>query len=193
MTEDELPPVINRKATQPTNGLKKQPVEREAVHSSIRDWEARGGVYTDDDDDDNRLKIRRELIPDGMDYQWVTDSVFGQPFSGRRASFERKGWIAVPAERHNGMFTPKGAKGEINVDGLVLMERPLEFSIRARNKDKQRARDQVRAKEMQISGGQAIQTAFDTQHPSARAANKVGKAYEPYNGPRAQYEVPQDD
>src|SRR5512139_1827371 len=31
------------------------------------------------DDDNDRLKIDPSLIPDGMAYLWVTDSILGQP------------------------------------------------------------------------------------------------------------------
>jgi hypothetical protein len=33
----------------------------------------------------DKLRIAKELIPEGMDLQWVTDSVFGQPTPQRRA------------------------------------------------------------------------------------------------------------
>src|SRR5262245_13033776 len=87
------------------------------------------------DDDEDRLKVPREAIPEGMDYQWITDSVLGQPMPQRRARFERRGWQPVPAERHDGMFMPKGYKGEINVDGVVLMERPMEYTRAARKRE----------------------------------------------------------
>lgn len=132
-----------------------------------------------DDDDDDRLKIANELIPDGMSYQWVCDSILGQPQPQRRARFERKGWSPVPAERHDGMFTPKGYKGEINVDGLVLMERPLELTIRAQQKDKMRAREQVHVREAQLRGGDlGGRVGFDTQHESALRSNRINKSFE---------------
>lgn len=132
----------------------------------------------DDLDTPDRLHVPRDVIPDGIDYQWVTDSVLGQPVPQHRAMFEKKGWMPVPAERHEGMFMPKGWKGEINVEGQVLMERPLEFSLRAKRKDQQAAREQVRAKEAQIRGGAIDGVAFDTQYGGAKTANKVGHSYE---------------
>lgn len=154
---------------------KKAPVDREPVHETMRPA-AQKYEFLDDEDDD-RLKVPKELIPDGMDYQWVTDSILGQPQPQRRARFERRAWTPVPAERHDGVYTPKGYKGEINVDGLVLMERPLELSIRARQKEKMKAREQVYVREQQLRGGDlGNKVAFDTRHQSVN--NKISKSYE---------------
>lgn len=162
-------------------GPRKAAVDREPVHAAVHDPKFQ---YVDDDDDD-RLKVPKEMIPSGMDYQWVTDSVLGQPMPQRRARFERKGWMPVPSERHDGVFMPRGYKGEINVDGLVLMERPLEYSLRAREKDRLRAREQVYVREAQLRGGDlGSNIAFDTQHQSALRTNKLVKSYEPVKVPR---------
>lgn len=131
-----------------------------------------------DDEDDDRLKIPMDLIPDGMEYQWVTNSVRGQDMGARRAQFERKGWEAVPASRHPGMWTPKSFQGEIVYYDCVLMERPKEYSDRFREKDRQRARDQVRIKEAQLRGGDIEGVSLDTQHQTALRQNKVSKSYE---------------
>lgn len=139
-------------------------------------------IDMNDDDENDRLKIAKELIPDGMDYQWVTASTFGAPMPQRRSRFERKGWTPVPADRHDGLFMPRGFKGEIEVDGLVLYERPLELTIRARNNDRRKAFEQVAIKEQQLMGGD-IGVSLDSQHPSARSANRVGKSYERMNIP----------
>ncbi len=158
---------------------------REPVHEEIRPLGKQAANYAMDvdDDDDDRLKVHRDEIPDGMDYQWVTDSILGQPAPQRRARFERKGWQAVPASRHEGRWTPKGYQGEINVDGLVLMERPLELSIRARQKNKQNAMMQVRAKEAQLTGGNIPGVTLDTQHQTAVRQNKIRKSYEGFVPP----------
>jgi hypothetical protein len=134
-------------------------------------------VYEIDEDED-RLKVPKELIPDGMSYQWITDSIFGQGQPQRRARFERKGWMPVPAERHDGMWMPKGYQGEINVDGLVLMERPAEYTKMAHDHDKRKAREQVWIKEQQLRGGD-VNVTLDGKHKTAVASNKIRKSYEP--------------
>lgn len=53
------------------------------------------------------------LAPAGMAYQW--DALENAP---------RVGWKCVPASRHPGIFMPYGYTGDIEVEGLWLMERP---------------------------------------------------------------------
>lgn len=131
------------------------------------------------DDDNDRLRIDPSLIPDGMAYLWVTDSILGQPQPQWRARRSRTGWTPVPASRHDGMFMPKGFDGEINVDGLVLHEKPKEFVDRDKLKDRRNAAEQVYVRERQMMGGEALKNVgFDTQHKSALESNKVRKSYE---------------
>ena len=162
-------------------GAKNLPKETIVAKPKVARVDLNKYQYVEDDDDD-RLKIRPEMIPDGMDYQWITDSIFGQLQPQRRARFERKAWTPVPAERHDGMFMPRGYKGEINVDGLVLMERPMEYTDMARNKDKRAARDQVAVKEAQLRGGD-VGTTLDGHHQSAVRTNKIRKSFEPLQVP----------
>ena len=174
----------------PRNGkipLKKMAVERNPVHTPVResirddkvDWSQWDNFELPDDDSQvNRLHIPKELIPDGMDYLWCTDKVHGQPFPGWRQRREMMGWRPVPAERYDGMFMPKGHKGEINIEDSVLMERPLEYSIRARHADARAAHGQVKAKEQQIRGGNFDNVTLDSHHPSAIKKNKISKSYE---------------
>jgi len=138
-------------------------------------------VYEIDEDED-RLKVPPHLIPDGMSYQWITDSIFGMLQPQRRARFERKGWMPVPAKRHDGIWMPKGYDGEINVEGLVLMERPIEYTKMAQDHDKRKAREQVWIKEQQLRGGD-VNTTLDGRHRSALASNKINKSYEPIQVP----------
>jgi len=130
------------------------------------------------EDEPDRLKVPKHIVPDGMEYQWITDKVFGQTFGQRRGTFEMKGWEAVPASRHDGLFTPRGYEGEIEIDGLVLMERPKVLSDRARAATDRRAREVVQTKEMQLKGGNLSGVTLDPQHPNAVGHNRINKSYE---------------
>lgn len=135
-----------------------------------------------DDDDDDRLRIPRDMWPEGWDLQWVTTSVYGQPQIQHRARFERKGWEPIHSTDFDGMFAgkfaPEGHKGEIEVDGLVLMARPMEWSDRARKNDKARATQQVQIKESQVGGDLEGSVSLDTKHSSAVRYNKIRKSVE---------------
>lgn len=144
--------------------------------------------FDDAVDSEDRLHIGKDLFPPGFDFQWVTDSVYGQAMPQHRAQFERKGWTPVHQEDFDGVFDgkfmPKGQQGEINVDGLVLMARPLEFSIRSKRLDEQRAIEAVQIKQQQLTGGDLPGVSLDSRHPSAVKTNRINRTYEPVPIPR---------
>ncbi len=141
-------------------------------------WE---GAEVDEEVSEDRLFIPQEMIPEGISLQWVTDSVMGQPQPQRRAQFERRGWTPVhPTDfnaRFDGKFTPLGDNKEINVDGLVLMARPKEFTDKARRADRARAIEQVRIKEQALRGGD-LPVTLDAGHPSAVNSNRINRTME---------------
>ena len=129
------------------------------------------------EEESDMLHIPPELVPDGMRYNWKTYSVYGQQQARRYGRYQATGWEPVPASRHPGLFTPKGYEGDIEYDGLILMEKPEELCRQTEAREFQKARQQVQAKEQQLRGGD-IGSKFDTQHQSARRATKISKAYE---------------
>lgn len=132
------------------------------------------------EEESDMLHIPKEIIPDGMRYNWKTFSILGQQQNRRFGRFEATGWEAVPASRHPGLFTPRGYEGNIEYDGLVLMEKPEELCRQTEAREFRKAREQVQSKEQQLRGGEAMRaTAFaNTQHQSAMRANRVSKTYE---------------
>lgn len=163
----------NRDTPVVENRAREAAVEREPMRDTR--WDSFQYAPTEDDD---RLKILPEEIPDGMSYQWITAKIFGQDQPQNLARFQKQGWIPVPASRHDGKFAPKGYQGYCEVDGLILHERPMEFTRRAREHEFQKARGQVQIRERQLAGGDIPGVGFDTQHPSALRANVIKKGFE---------------
>lgn len=183
---NENPPV-KRKRGRPKGSGKNQKVVTPDFRAPMREAmrEDENFVYSPEDDDD-RLKIDKRHIPEGMEYLWVTASVLGQPQPQRLARFQKQGWKPVDSSRHDGMFMPKGHKGQIEVDGLVLHERPKKISDLARAYERKKAQMQVRTKEQQLLGGGVNTTSgMDPQHPSALRSNRITKDWEPI-------EIPED-
>ena len=162
---------------------------KEPVQSNMRTGEVDMSmwdqfVYKPEEGEDN-LKVPAELIPDGMDYQWITVSVYGKPEPHRQMRFAQGGWKEVPAMRHDGRWMPKGHQGCIEVGGLVLHERPIWISEKARERERELAKGRVKAKENQlVRGGVGVPGAT---HPSALGTNKMrGGEYEPIAVPTGQ-------
>ena len=129
----------------------------------------------------DRLHIDPSLIPEGMSAQWVTSTVYGQGVPQHRSKFEARGWTPVHQDdfdgQFNGMFMPKNADGEINVDGLVLMMRPKELTAKAQHRDRVKALQEVAIKERDLKGG-ALNIPLDSTHSSALNSNKINRTLE---------------
>lgn len=189
-------PGMTPKRGRPRGSGRKQTADREGMHQGRKPDDrlliTRNGQtyeYVGDDETD-RLHVPAHMIPQGMVYLWVTDSILGQPMQNWRSRRARTGWNPVPASRHDGLWMPKGHQGEINVDGLVLCEKPIEFVERDRIKDKRNAAEQVYIRERAMMSGDAVaeNVGFDSRSDKGRKANRVGKNYEAVPVPANNYE-----
>jgi predicted amino acid racemase len=93
-------------------------------------------------------------IPQGIDYQIVTKAVLGDERFGQVPEMEKNGWRRVPRSRHPNLKTvdPKW----IEAGGLVLMERPLLLTQRAKEWEQAKADAQI------VKAVQALETDYDT-------------------------------
>jgi hypothetical protein len=162
-------------ATKPEPTPKKNP---EYKMKAKPNWET---FTADEVDTPDRLRIDPSLIPEGMSAVWVTDSVYGQGVPQHRAEFEKKGWTPVHQEdfdgQFNGMFMPKGAPGEINVEGMVLMMRPKEITDKAKILERRKANEQVAIKEQAFRSGD-MPISLDPRHETAVRTNRINKSIE---------------
>lgn len=114
-------------------------------------------------------------IPEGWNYQWCRQSVYNQTDVAHQVGLAENGWTPVPADRHAGIFMPKGHSGDIVRDGLILMERPNELTAEARAEEAQAANNLTRIQREQL--GVAVPQGFDDRHPGVRP--RVRSNYEP--------------
>ena len=104
------------------------------------------------DEGDDELTLDSIEIPDGWTYEWKRQTVFGKSDPSYDTRLAKTGWEPVPSSRHPAMM-PKGHRGVIERDGLVLMERPKEITDRVKKIMYDRARGAVRLKEQQLNEG----------------------------------------
>lgn len=164
---------MTRTARQPVRA--EDPSQREPVRKKVR---TRKGAMTD------QYHIPPEMIPPDIDLQWNVDSVLGQPNPHARSQMARQGWEPVTADMwsglFDGMFMPKGHKGEINVGGLVLEWRPLELTQEARAEEFQAARQARGIEERKIASGavDGVDPGFmNTDNAKARANTFLRKEH----------------
>ncbi len=129
--------------------------------------------------------IMERLHAQGVDLQWVTDSVLGQAAPQARMAYEINAWEPVTPEMFEGIFegvfTRKGHKGEIEFGGLVLMWRPMELTDEAKAEERAAQQGALAAQAAMIKGGQLIQglsPGFEADHPTALARNKLTRTIE---------------
>ena len=166
-------------------GRPKKVREVEVRNEPVREVTARGEKrqrLVRYDASQDRLHIPREMIPAGTDLQWVAVEVLGQPNPQERVRFEQNGWRAVTPDmfdgRFDGRFMPKGHKGEIVVEGLCLMERPMELTMEARAEERAAAQLAVGIQERKLTSGQLDGVTLDTQHSTARANTRLTRTVE---------------
>jgi hypothetical protein len=83
------------------------------------------------------FEIPADMIPKGWSYQWNTVSVHGnqEVASKHLHLMQQQGWRAVPAERYAGTLVPKGSKGALIREGMILAERPMALTMEAQAED----------------------------------------------------------
>ena len=117
----------------------------EARLREIRDNLPEGGATRD--------KFWAPKAPAGWTYEWKMRSVMNEEQSHYIVELSRNGWEPVPLSRHPEMM-PQGWKGDtIEVEGLMLMERPAVLTQEDRAEEARLAREAVYTKEQQLRSG----------------------------------------
>lgn len=124
--------------------------------------------------------IDPSIIPDGWTYEWKRHTVWNQEDPTYQVSLAHKGWEPVPASRHPELM-PKGTTANVIMrKGQILMERPEELTIEARQLERRAALLQVRQKEQQLT--QAPDGTMTRDH--ALAKPRINKGFEPMPIPK---------
>lgn len=93
--------------------------------------------------------------PEGWDYQWKTRTVMGEEQAAYQVELMRNGWEPVPLSRYPDMMPIGWSGNTIEVEGLVLMERPMALTRKARDEEAADARSNVLTKEQQLRSGRS--------------------------------------
>lgn len=122
-----------------------------------------------------KYELPEGIEPDGWVYQWKATSVIGKPNTQHISNLLQTGWEFVPASRHPELMGATPNEKHIERDGCTLMMRPRQIEDMILDRDRSRARAQVRSKEQQLR--QAPPGTFERgTHPNAPV--RIGKSYE---------------
>ena len=128
--------------------------ESSAARAARRAAELRGHAGGLEDGVDE-FYVDPRMVPEGWSYEWKRHLLLGAEDPSYNVSLAREGWEPVPVNRdnmHRAMMPMNWTGAYIERKGQILMERPTEIVEEIRAMDRRRARDQVRAKEAQLSG-----------------------------------------
>jgi len=92
---------------------------------------------------EDKFAFDRSIIPEGWTYEWKTETVKGWDWIDHQVELAQNGWEPVPAERHDGIFMPRGFKGPIKRGGMILMERDERLTALARREERKAANAQI--------------------------------------------------
>ena len=88
--------------------------------------------------------IPKEMIPDGMDYNWKRSSYLAKEDKQHQIRMGQYHWHPVPYDRHDGAIATEDPDRKIITNGgLVLMERPMYLSQEAADVELRKAHSQV--------------------------------------------------
>lgn len=181
--------------TETRTRMHKRAVEREPIREDVREPIRAGRVQAKGRDGkllsrkrgnaQDRFYVPPEIIPEGWSYEWKAYTVVGQPQDAHQIHMAENGWTPVPAKRHEGLFMPPGHDGSILRDGLILMERPIELTMEARDEDRALSLAQTQAQKEQL--GLALPSGFDQRHRGVQP--QVRRSYEPADVERPRLQV----
>lgn len=153
-----------------TRGLREAAIRAEELRNKMRGEQFDSQVY-------DEFYIDPRVIPEGWDYNWKRESIAGQIDDDHLIEMRMSGWEPVDSKRHPEMM-PIGYTGPIRKKGMILMERPLEITRMAQEREVSTAREVVAAKEKAL--GMAPAGTFERD----RSKTGVRKSYQPMNIPQ---------
>jgi len=154
-----------------TRGLREAAIRAEELRNKMRGEQFDSQVY-------DEFYIDPRVIPEGWDYNWKRESIAGQIDDDHLIEMRMAGWEPVDSKRHPEMM-PIGYTGPIRKKGMILMERPLEITRMAQEREVSTAREVVAAKEKAL--GMAPAGTFERD----RSKTGVRKSYQPMNIPQS--------
>lgn len=80
--------------------------------------------------DSSPFNLDRRIIPEGYDYEWKCESIYGRPERVHMNELRENHWVPVPAARHPDMAEPGDSCIRLP-SGEILMERPKYLSEEA--------------------------------------------------------------
>lgn len=115
-------------------------------------------IYAPTRGDPAKGNVDREI-----DFNWKRWDTYGKQNYAELQEYHQQGWREVVHEMFPGRFAPPGTRGPVVVKDMVLMERPMRLTVKARNEEIEAATQAMRVNQRKLAvtlEGQAPRVVF---------------------------------
>jgi hypothetical protein len=116
-----------------------------------------------------------EEIPDGLTYEWKRFSVNGLEDPYYLAQMREQGFEPVPPSRHPNWVPPGYNSPHIVKGGMLLMDRPVEFTLEARAEAHDAANKQIREAEQRLGKTPVGEMTRDDPRVAPKVVKEMGR------------------
>lgn len=128
----------------------------------------------------DRFYIPVDRIPHGESWEFKRTATAGQPDPYHQQALYENGWLPVDPRKHPWLLPAVNggapAPSTYEIDGMILMERPMELTLEARREDEMRATGQVRDNDISLQRAPTGEERVMTQ--KVREATQVRRTIE---------------
>lgn len=78
---------------------------------------------------------KRGNVENEIDFNWKRYETYGKPDYAEQRAYHAQGWRPVMHHHFPGRFAPAGTQGAVIVKDMILMERPMRLTVKARNEE----------------------------------------------------------
>ena len=93
---------------------------------------------------------RRGNTHNEIDFNWKRYEIYSKPDYSEQRAYHAQGWRPVMHHHFPGRFAPEGTEGAVIVKDMILMERPMTLTVRARNEEIDQATQAMRVNRQKV-------------------------------------------
>jgi len=87
---------------------------------------------------------RQSNIENEIDFNWKRYETLGKPYFFEQRDYYLQGWRPILHSMFPGRFAPEGTEGPVIVKDMILMERPMRLTAKARQDEMEQATRMMR-------------------------------------------------
>jgi len=94
---------------------------------------------------------RKGNIDNEIDFNWKRYETYGKADYAEQRGYHDQGWRPVMHSMFPGRFAPRGTEGPVIIKDMILMERPMRLTVKARNEEMMLATQVMQANKVRMA------------------------------------------